>query len=459
MPEGATLIAATFTPLPQVSAHELLVFLLQVGALLAAALALGQMAAKLSLPAVVGELLAGVLLGPSLFGHVAPGAWTWLFPASAAQAHMTDGLAQLGVLLLVGVTGAELDLNQVRRRGRTAVAVSLSGLLVPLGMGIGVGFALPATLLAPTASRPTFAVFLGVAMCVSAIPVIAKTLMDMKLIHRDVGTLTVAAGMVDDVVGWFLLSVVSAMAAGGVHGWRVALTIAELFGFVAAAGLVGRPLVRRLFRLATRSADSGPSVATAVAVILAGAAVTQSLGLEPIFGAFVGGVLLGVPKTSEVVSPGRLAALRTFVMWVGAPIFLATAGLRMDLTVLGELTVLVTALIVLAVAIVGKFAGAYLGGRLSRLPRRECFALGAGMNARGVVEVVVALAGLRLGVLTPATYTIIVLVAIVTSLMAPPLLRRAMAGVDHTAEERLREQAHARRQGVAGPEPSAATHP
>jgi len=111
-------------------------------------------------------------------------------------------------------------------------------------------------------------------------------------------------------------------------------------------------------------------------------------------------------------------------MWVGAPIFLATAGLRMDLTALANRTVLLSALVVLAVAVIGKFAGAYLGGRLSRLPRRECLALGAGMNARGVVEVVVALAGLRLGVLTPATYTIIVLVAVVTSLMAPPLLRR-----------------------------------
>jgi Kef-type K+ transport system membrane component KefB len=449
-------LAANFAPLPQVSAHELLVFLLEAGILLATALVLGRLAAKLNLPAIAGELLAGVLLGPTLLGHLAPGGWHWLFPSSAGQAHMIDGLGQIGLLLLVGLTGAQLDLKQARRRGATATKVSLGGLLVPLGIGVAAGFVLPGVLLSGTTTRPTFAVFLGVAMCVSAIPVIAKTLMDMKLMHRDVGQLTLTAGMVTDAVGWFLLSVVSAMAVGGVHGWRVAMTIGFLVGFVGAAALLGRPLVRWLFKLAGRSADSGPSVATAVVVILAGAAITQSLGLEAVFGAFVAGTLIGAPGMSQVVSPTRLASLRTFVMWVGAPIFLATAGLRMDLTALANRTVLLSALVVLAVAVIGKFAGAYLGGRLSRLPRRECLALGAGMNARGVVEVVVALAGLRLGVLTPATYTIIVLVAVVTSLMAPPLLRRAMAGIDDTAEERLREIDQARWSGVTEPEPSVA---
>jgi Kef-type K+ transport system membrane component KefB len=449
-------LAANFAPLPQVSAHELLVFLLEAGVLLATALVLGRLATKLKLPAIAGELLAGVLLGPTLLGHLTPGGWHWLFPSSAGQTHMIDGLGQVGLLLLVGLTGAQLDLKQARRRGATATKVSLGGLLVPLAIGIAAGFVLPGVLLSGTTTRPTFAVFLGVAMCVSAIPVIAKTLMDMKLMHRDVGQLTLTAGMVTDAVGWFLLSVVSAMAVGGVHGWRVALTIGFLVGFVVVAAVLGRPLVRWLFTLAGRSADSGPSVATAVVVILAGAAITQSLGLEAVFGAFVAGTLIGAPGMSQVVSPTRLASLRTFVMWVGAPIFLATAGLRMDLTALGHRTVLLSALVVLVVAVIGKFAGAYLGGRLSRLPRRECLALGAGMNARGVVEVVVALAGLRLGVLTPATYTIIVLVAVVTSLMAPPLLRRAMAGIDDTAEERLREIDQARWSGVTEPEPSVA---
>jgi Kef-type K+ transport system membrane component KefB len=451
-------VASDFAPLPQVTAHELLIFMLQVGLLLVTALLLGRLATKVRLPAVAGELLAGVLVGPTVFGHLGPDVWRWLFPANAAQQHMTDGLAQIGLLLLVGLTGAQLDLKLFRRRGTTALTVSISGLILPLGLGIALGFLLPKSLVSSTTTHQTFAVFLGVAMCVSAIPVIAKTLMDMKLMHRNVGQLTIASGMVDDAVGWFLLSVVAAMAGGAVHGWDIALTVVELFAFVALAILIGRPVVRWVFRLANRSEDNGPAVTTAVVVILGGAAITHSLELEAVFGAFVAGVLIGVPGKTEVVSPSRLAALRTFVMWVGAPIFLATAGLRMDLTVLGDATVLLAAVAVVAIAIIGKFGGAYFGGWLSKLPRRERLAIGAGMNARGVVEVVVALAGLRLGVLTTTTYTIIVLVALVTSLMAPPLLRLAMAGIDHTAEERLRAQAHARWSGASEPEPSVAGH-
>jgi Kef-type K+ transport system membrane component KefB len=452
------LLADSFAPIPVVKAGELLIFLLQIGALLVTALILGRLATRVKLPAVVGELLAGVVLGPTVFGHLAPGAWTWMFPADVNQAHMTDAVAQIGLLLLVGLTGAQLDLGPIRRRGTTAMTVSLAGLLIPLAGGVAVGLLLPVALVAPSTDRPTFAMFLGVAMCVSAIPVIAKTLMDMRLMHRNVGQLTLAAGMVDDAVGWFLLSVVSAMATGAVHGWSVALTVAQLFAFVALAALIGRPLVRGAFKLAGRSEEAGPTVAVAVAVVLAGAATTHALGLEAAFGAFVAGALIGVPGTSRVIPAGRLGSLRTFVMWVAAPIFLATAGLRMDLTVLGDPIVLLAALVVLAVAILGKFAGAYLGGRLSRLSGRECLALGAGMNARGVVEVVVALAGLRLGVLTTAMYTVIVLVAIVTSLMAPPLLRRAMAGIDHTAEEHLRRRMQARLAGEVEPEPTTAGH-
>jgi len=449
-------VAASFTPLPQPSGHDLLVFLIQVSVLLGLSLVMGRVATRFALPSVVGELLTGVLVGPSLLGHLAPRLWHWLFPASAEQANMINAVAQVGMLLLVGLSGMHVDLNLIRRRGATAVRVSLGGLLVPLVIGVALGCVLPRALMSPTTDRTTFAVFLGVAMCVSAIPVIAKTLLDMKLLHRDVGQLTLAAGAVDDAVGWCLLSVVSAMAVGGAHGWKIGLTVAEIVAFLILTACVGRPVAQVLFRLCGRSQDAGPALATAVAIIITGAAVTQALGLEPAFGAFAAGTLLGASRIREAIDPARLAPLRTFVLWVAAPLFLATAGLRMDLSALGHKTVLLSALAVLTVAVVGKFAGAFIGARLSRLSCREGFALGAGMNARGVVEVVVAMVGLRLGVITTATYTIIVLVAVVTSVMAPPLLRRAMAGVDHTARERIRELDHARWAGAAKAAPSVA---
>jgi K+:H+ antiporter len=422
-------------PLPGLDAHVLLVFLLQVSLLLGLALALGRLAVRLGLPALVGELLTGVLIGPSLLGAVAPGALSFVLPDDAGQLHLVDAVGQVGVLLLVGVTGIQLDLKMLRRRGSAGVKVSLSGLLLPLALGIGAGFLVPAALLSDTGERGVFALFLGVAMGVTAIPVIAKILADMNLLHRDIGQLTLAAGTVDDAVGWFLLSVVSAAATTGVRAGSVSLSLVYLVGFLLVAFLAGRPAVRWIMR----RAEGGPRVTIAVVVIILGASVTQALKMEAMFGAFIAGILIGQARERDDQLWKDLTPLRTVVLSVLAPIFLATAGLRMDLTALADPKVLLAAIALLLVAVVGKFAGAYLGARMSRLSHWEGIALGAGMNARGVVEVVVAATGLRLGVLSVATYTVVVLIAVVTSVMGPPILRYAMSRVEQTPAESERQ--------------------
>lgn len=428
-------------PVPPLPAETLLHLLLGLLVLLTLARLLGRLAERAGLPAVVGELLTGVVLGPSLLGWLAPDAAGWLLPARPEQMHLLDGIGQVGLLLLVALTGTHLDLRSVRRQGRTAVVVSMGGLLIPLGSGIALGFALAGPLAGAASSAPAvFPLFLGVAMCVTAIPVIAKTLSDMNLLHRNIGQLTLAAGMVDDAVGWLLLSVVTAAATAGVAAGQITASVVSVAGFVLVAAVVARPAVRWVTTRTVRLDSAGPTVAVAVIVVLAGAVVTHALGMEPVFGAFVAGIVLATAGTAVQTA---LAPLRTVTLSVLAPLFLATAGLRMDLTALARPDVLLAALTVLAVAIAGKFAGAYLGARLSGLSPWEGVALGAGMNARGVVEVIVALTGLRLGVLDTAGYTVIVLVAIVTSLMAPPLLRWSMSHVALNEEERLRAIDHA----------------
>ncbi|MGW2157714.1 cation:proton antiporter [Nonomuraea sp. NPDC001699] len=413
-------------------AHDLLVFMLQLGLLLGLAVLLGRLAARLRMPAIVGELTVGVLLGPSLLGHVVPA-------LTFTRLHLLDAVGQVGVLLLVAITGIQLDFRLVRRRGATAAKVSVAGLVVPLALGVAAGYLLPASLLVEGTSVTVFALFLGVATCVSAIPVIAKTLTDMKLLHRDVGQLCLTAGMVDDAFGWFMLSIVSAMATTGVRTGQIVLSLVYLAALVPFALWVGRPLVRWTMRAATRSAEPGTAGAAAVVLVLLAAAGTHALGLEAILGAFVCGVLLG---RSGHADASWLAPLRTIVLSVLAPLFFATAGLRMDLTLLARPDVLAASGVVLGVAIVGKFLGAYLGALLSRMSAWEAFALGAGMNARGVIEVIVAMVGLRIGIIDTAMYTIVIVVAIVTSLMAPPILRVAMRRVELTAEERLRRAEH-----------------
>ena len=424
-------------PVAPIGAHQMLVFLLQLGLLLGAALVLGRLAARLGMPAVVGELTAGVLLGPSLLGHAAPALSGWLLPQDPGQLHLLDAVGQLGVLLLVGLAGAYIDLGLIGRKGATAAWVGAGALLVPLGLGVAAGFLLPAVLAGDGANRTVFALFLGVAMCVSAIPVIAKVLLEMRLLHRDIGQLVISAAALDDIAGWLLLSVVSALAVSGLHAGDVARPVGYLAAIVVFAALVGRPVVRRALRLAGRSSDPGVTVATIVVLLLLAAAGTHALGMEPILGTFLCGILIG---SSGELDRSRLAPLRTFVMAVLAPIFFATAGLRMDLTALRDPAVLASALAVLVIAIGGKFAGAYLGARAGRLGHWDGLALGAGLNARGIIEVVVAMVGLRLGVLSTATYTIVVLVAVVTSLMAPPTLRYAVRRIAVTHEEIEREK-------------------
>ncbi|WP_322767901.1 cation:proton antiporter [Frankia sp. Cr1] len=426
-------------PVAPIGAHALLIFLLQVGLLLLLALGLGRLAVRVGAPAIVGELLAGVLAGPSVLAHIAPGLQGWLLPHDVAQFHLLDAVGQVGVLLLVGITGIHLDLDLVCRRGLTAVRISIAGIVIPFGLGVATGVLLPGSLVPGSAERSTFALFLGVAMGVSAIPVIAKTLMDLRMLHRNIGQLMLSAAMIDDVVGWLLLAIVSGIATGGVQAGSVMLSVGYI-ALVIALAVLARPFVRRALRLADtsdRARNGGVTVTLVIVLVLLGAAATQAMRLEAVFGAFVCGIMI---NSCGGLGAARLAPLRSTVMSFLAPLFFATAGLRMDLTLLGRPAVLIAGLCVLLAAVLGKFAGAYAGARLSRMGHWEALALGAGMNARGVIEVIIAMVGLRLGVLSPQMYTIIVLVAVVTSLMAPPILRLTIGRVEQTAEERLREE-------------------
>jgi Kef-type K+ transport system membrane component KefB len=413
---------------PALSGHTVVLFLFQLGVLLCLAVLFGRLAARVGMPAIAGELLVGVLLGPSVLGGMPPEVMSWLWSSGqTGQSVLVEGVGQLGVLLLVGITGAQLNLGLLRRRATAAARVSAAGLVVPLALGIGLGFVLPSLLVGAGTERTTFALYLGVAMCVSAIPVMAKILMDLRLEHSSTGQLILTAGVLDDAVGWLLLSFVSALATAGLTLSAVMLSTGSLLLFLVVALLVGRPLVRLVLGAAARSGEAAPVLGAAVALILVTAAGAHLLKQEAVLGAFVCGLLI---KASGKLPDLSITPLRTFVLAVLAPIYFAQAGLRMDLRLLADPDVALAGLTVLAVAIVGKFLGAYIGARLSKLSRWEALAIGAGLNARGVIEVIIATIGVQLGVLNTASYTIVVVVALVTSLMAPPILRFAMVRVE-----------------------------
>ncbi|MFE1248389.1 cation:proton antiporter [Streptomyces sp. NPDC058735] len=419
-------------PLP---ARTLLLFLLQTGVLLA--LVLGGLARRTGLPGIVGELAAGVVLGPSLLGLLAPGVSAWLLPRDAAQMHLLDAVGQLGVLLLVGFTGMHVDPGLVRRHGRTAAGISAGALLIPLALGLGLGPALPDRLKPTAVSGEAFALFVGVTLCVSSIPVVGRILSDMNLTHRTVGQLILVVATVDDTVGWLLVSIVTAFATTGVVAQDVATSVWHLCVVLLVTLTVGRWAVRWIMRRAGRSASSGAPVTAAVVLLVLAGAGTQALGFEALLGAFLCGILIGSSPADQV---RLLKPLDTTVLSFLSPLFFALAGLRIDLGALAHPTTAQWALIALGTAVIGKFLGALVGNVWGTLSLPEAVAVGAGINARGVVQIVIAVIGMRLGLLNPAMYSIVVLIAVITPAMAPLILKAAMKRVEQTEEETAHER-------------------
>ncbi len=431
--------------IPPLSHDHVTLLLLQLGLLLLVARLLGHVATRFGLPSVVGELLAGVVLGPSILGAIAPGAFRALVPTDPSQFHLLEVFAFFGVLLLLVVTGLETDIDLIASKGRSAAAISLCGIAVPFGIGFALGQVLPLDFIADPSQRLVFSLFLGTAMGISAIPVIAKVLIEMNAVRRDIGQLTLAAGMIDDTIGWILLSVVAGLARSGVIDLpSVAQSVLSVLVVVGLAFTVGRRVMNRLFRTVDEreGGDLAKVTLLMVLTLLAGS-LTHFLGIEAVLGAFLIGILAGQVKR---FTRSARHIFETFTLGVFAPIFFAASGLRVDLAALLDPTVFGVGMLVLAVAIVGKFAGAALGAKMSGLGRWEALSLGAGMNARGAIEIIVATIGLGLGILTPEMYTIILLVAIVTSLMAPPILRVTLRRVPMTEDERRRLESAERRE-------------
>lgn len=419
--------------------HELLLLLFQLAALLLVARLGGELCRKIRVPAVVGELTAGVVLGPTVFGAFFPGLKLLLFPPSQLQSDLLSVVTWLGVIFLLLVTGLETDLALIRRMGRKALLISGGGILVPFGTGMLLGYWLPAELLVSEAQRGVFALFVATAMSISAIPVIARILLELGVIRRDISQLTLAAGMLDDTIGWMLLSVVAGLASGGALDlWIPIKSVGAVLGVLLLSFTLGRPLLAALFRWVDDHLGGLRSLISLTGVlVLVASGLTLGLGLEAVLGAFVLGILL---RETPRYRPEVTHSLEEVTQLILAPIFFAAAGLKVDLTVFTNPTLLFWALLVLGVACFGKFVGVQLGARAARLSHWASFSIGAGMNARGAMEIIVATIGLSLGVLTTSMYSIIVFVAIATSLMAPPLLRFGMSRVSLEPEEAARLQ-------------------
>ena len=431
------------TPLDE---HELLVFWTQLLVLVAAARFCGAVMRRLNLPSVIGQLGAGVILGPSIFGRVWTDGFEWFLPEHEISSGALFAVSWLGVAFLLVTAGFETDLGLIRRLGRAAALVTGFSLVVPLIGGLVVGGVLPESFIGPESDRTVFALFVAAALAVSALAVIAKILSELGLMRRDFGQITVAAGMANDVVGWIMLAVFTGFATSGeVSASGIVRTVGGLAIFLALAMTVGQRVVDRALRWVRRD---GPDVAGAMTVVvmtmLIYGVATQALGIEAVLGAFVAGVVLHRSRFQQREVLDHLESVtNTFL----APVFFATAGLRVDLGLLGQDDAIAWAGVVVAVAIVAKFVGAFVGAKLAGQSNRAATALGAGLNARGALEIVIATVGLSLGVLNETAYTVIVIVPLITSIFAAVSLRivvRDWRGTDKEQERLDREEALAK---------------
>jgi Kef-type K+ transport system membrane component KefB/nucleotide-binding universal stress UspA family protein len=422
--------------------HAVFLFLVQLALLLATTRVLGETMRKLGQPPVVGELAAGVLLGPSVLGLAWPELQSAVFPRLQSQNDLISIVAFVGVLCLLIVTGLETDVALIRAKGRSAVLISAGGILTPFLTGAAMGMLLPDRFLVNPELRIVFALFMAVAMSISAVPVIAKVLFDLKLMRRDIGQLVLAAAMADDTVGWILLAVVAGLATrGSVDIRSVAVSVSTALLFLMLAMTIGGKIVDWILVAVDETAGGNASQLSAILVLaFAAAAFTQEMGIEAVLGAFVTGILVGQARRFRA---DVRHALQMVTDGFVAPVFFAAAGLKVDVVSMLDSKVLIVGAIVLSIACLGKVAGCYLGAWAGKLPHWERLAIGAGMNARGGMGIVVATLGLSLRVLTPEMYSVIIGVAIATSLMAPPLLRWTLAHVQMRPEEAARLESEA----------------
>ena len=417
----------------------MLVLLVQLALLVGTARLVGGIANKLRQPAVVGQIIAGVLLGPSVLGKVYPGTFEWLFSDSTVGS-VTYGLAWLAVIMVLVVIGYETDLGIIIRLRRAAVNVSAGALLVPLVV-VGLVALLTPSSFVGDAGRGLYAAFMALALSVAALPVVAKILLDLGMLRRNFGQVTLAVSMTMDSVGWLILAGLAGIAR---EGFRPADLLASLGGlvlFVVLAATVGRWMLNQAMRLALRSGRNvGAGLTVSLVAAIAGGAVTHALGLEAILGAFIVGIILATLRYQ--VGAVR-HVLETMTDSFFAPIFFAFSGLRVDIGLLASPGAIIWTVVLIVLAVAAKVFGTLVGARRSGLSFREGLALGSGLSALGAMGIVVALVGLSLGVLSDTGYTVIVLAAIVTSLVAPFMLKAAVRGMEAAGEERSRLESEA----------------
>ncbi len=391
---------------------------LQLLVILTASRLTGSLFARFGQPAVVGEIAAGILLGPSLFGTLAPGAFGFVFQASSLG--VLKMLSQIGVCLFMFAVGMDLNVKQVRNKAHTAVMVSHASILAPYLLGVALAYFLYSSLAQPGTSFTAFALFMGISMSITAFPVLARILQEKGLSKTTLGHTAITCAAVDDVTAWSILAFVVALArATSVTASALNLTL--VIGFVAIMVLgVRKALPRLLGHVALERAEPSKGVlAGIVCLVVASSLSTEVIGIHALFGAFLAGAI--IPEAGDFRH--KLAVrVENFSSVLLLPLFFAFTGLRTQIGLLDDLQGWLICLVIIAVATAGKLGGTAVTARFTGMDWRESLQLGALMNTRGLMELIALNIGYDLGILSPRIFTMLVIMALVTTALTGPLL-------------------------------------
>lgn len=407
------------TAMHYLSEEHLLVFLLQISVLLSCAKVMGALCQRWGYPALAGEILTGILLGPTLLGRVFPAGYAALFPRELIQQNMLETVSWLGVLFLLLATGFEVNISSVWKQGRAVVTIGVVGVVIPIVLGTMVFCWFPSRFWGPNANRLIFTLFLSTAAAISALSVIAKVLHDLEILKTDLGLTTLSAFVVNDLLGWMVFTLVLGLAAEQQANVSATLRVffeIVLFGTVCLT--VGSKLVGAMTKTLKRTSLPHPATTLSLIACLAMicGAITQWIGIHAILGFFLAGVMAG--NTTEISERTR-EILSQMVHSVFVPLFFASIGIKMDF--IGNFDVLLV-VVFTAVAMGGKFVGAWIGATLAKLPRADAFSTGVAFIPGGAMEIVIGMLALELGLIPENVFVGVVFAALSSSVIVGPLL-------------------------------------
>lgn len=401
----------------KLSQYEIMSLLIQLSVMLLMGRLFAEAARKIKQPAVIGEILAGIILGPTILGMLNPDWFQGLFP-SGSSALVLDGFVQVAVVMLLFIAGLEVDLHIVLQQGRQAFYTSTLGLIIPFAIGFMFPYFFPEFFGSTNETRHlAYSLFMGTSMAITALPVIARILMDLGIFKSRMGMLVISSAMINDLIGWLIFSVVLGMIgkAQNISLWN---TVLLTVGFTVAMLTVGRWLINRgLPWVNQKLAWPGGLLSLALALCFLAAAFTEYIGIHAVFGAFIVGVALG---DSEHLSERAKEILHQFINNIFAPLFFVAIGLKVNF--IANFDLLLT-LAIIAIAFAGKIIGSGWGTRLGGFTWRESMAAAFGMNARGAMEIILGLVALENGLINEKVFVSLVIMALVTSMSSGPLMK------------------------------------